>query len=131
MNSDLKTGIVTLPSQHTVEATVAKLKSLLQANGIKLFAHIDHSGEARTAGLELPPTELLIFGNPQAGTPLMIASPEAALDLPLKILVWEDAEGKAWLSYNSPQYLQERHGLPRDLLPNIAPVEKLAAVASQ
>lgn len=131
MNSDLKTGIVTLPSQHTVEATVEKLKSLLQANGIKLFAHIDHSGEARAAGLELPPTELLIFGNPQVGTPLMIASRAAALDLPLKILVWEDPEGKAWLSYNSPQYLQERHGLPRDLLPNMAPVEKLAAVAAQ
>jgi uncharacterized protein (DUF302 family) len=96
-----------------------------------LFAVVDHSGEAEKAGMEMRPTKLLIFGNPKAGTPLMIASPSVAIDLPLKVLVWEDAEGKVWLSYNAPAYLQARHHLPRELLPNIAVVETLARNAAE
>ena len=96
-----------------------------------LFALIDHSGEAAKAGLKMPPTKLLIFGNPKAGTPLMLAAPSAALDLPLKILVAEDSEGKVWISYNSVDYLKERHGLPQNLSPNIAVVETLATAAGQ
>ena len=94
-----------------------------------MFALIDHSGEAEKVGLKMPPTKLLIFGNPKAGTPLMLASPSSAIDLPLKILVWEDAQGKTWLSYNSPEYLRERHGLPQELMQNIAIIETLATKA--
>src|SRR5438309_3973297 len=116
---------------HTVDETVEKIKSLLQNKGIKLFAMIDHSGEAAVIGLNMPPTKLLIFGNPKGGTPLMLASPSAAIDLPLKILVWEDEHGKVWISYNSPTYLQKRHGFPADLMQNIAVVETLAAKAAE
>jgi len=96
-----------------------------------LFALVDHSGEAQKVGLKMPPTKWLIFGNPKAGTPLMLASPSSALDLPLKILIWPDATGKAWLSYNTPEYLRERHNFPPELLPNIAVVEILAAKAAE
>lgn len=123
-------GIATIPSHHSVEQTVRKLQRILEEKGVKLFAVVDHSGEAEKAGFKMPPTELLIFGNPKAGTPLMIASPGAAIDLPLKILVAEDAQGKVWISYNSPAYLQRRHGLPPDLLQNIAVVEALARSAA-
>ena len=123
-------GIVSLPSQHSVEATVEKLKGILNAKGVMLFALVDHSGEAAKAGLTMPNTKLLIFGSPNAGTPVMLAAPSVALDLPLKILVWEDATGKAWLSYNSPVYLQERHRVPDDLLKTLAVVETLAASAA-
>lgn len=122
-------GIVSLAGNHSVDATVGKLKAILQAKGVTLFAVVDHSGEAEKAGMKMPPTKLLIFGNPKAGTPLMLATPRIALDLPLKILVWEDAAGKVWVSYNSPQFLQERHGFPADLLGNIAVIEALAAKA--
>ncbi len=122
-------GIITQPSQHSVDQTVEKLQTLLQAKGVTLFALVDHSGEAAKVGMKLPPTKLVIFGNPKAGTPLMLAAPSVAIDLPLKILVWEDAQGKVWLSYNSPAYLQQRHGLPEALLPNIAVVEALARAA--
>jgi uncharacterized protein (DUF302 family) len=131
MNSNPENGIVTIPSHHPVDATVEKLEGILQAKGIKLFAVVDHSGEAEKAGMEMRPTKLLIFGNPKAGTPLMIASPSVAIDLPLKVLVWEDAEGKVWLSYSAPAYLQARHHLPRELLPNIAVVETLARNAAE
>ncbi|HET8887976.1 MAG TPA: DUF302 domain-containing protein [Candidatus Angelobacter sp.] len=123
-------GIITKTTIHTVEQTVEKIESLLQARGIKLFAIIDHSGEAAAIGMKMPPTKLLIFGNPRGGTPLMLASPSAAIDLPLKLLVWEDAQGNRWISYNSPQYLKERHGLPDELLKNIAVIEALAAEAA-
>jgi uncharacterized protein (DUF302 family) len=106
-------GIIDVFSNHYVDETVDKLKSLLQLKEITLFIVIDHSGEAAKVGLEMRPTELLIFGNPKAGTPPMLASPGIALDLPLNILVWDDSGGKVWLSYNSPDYLKERHGLPR------------------
>ena len=124
-------GIVAVRSDHSVDQTVAKLENILQAKSVKLFAVVDHSGEAEKAGMSMPPTKLLIFGNPKAGTPLMIASPGAAIDLPLKILVSEDGQGQVWISYNSPQYLQARHNLPPELLPNIAVVEALAASASK
>src|SRR5271167_4941904 len=117
MASNPDNGIVCKKSNHSVDETVEKLKATLQAKGVTLFALVDHSGEAQKVGLTMPPTKLLIFGNPKGGTPLMLASPSVALDLPLKILVSEDAQGKVWLSYNSPEYLKERHGLPADLLP--------------
>ena len=116
-------GIVKVPSNHSVDETVDRLKNILQSKEITLFALIDHSGEA--------PTKLLIFGNPKGGTPLMLAAPSIALDLPLKILVSEDAQGKVWLSYNSQEYFKERHGLPSNLLPNIAVIKTLAAAAAE
>jgi uncharacterized protein (DUF302 family) len=123
-------GIVDLPSSHNVDAVVEKLKGILSAKGVTLFALVDHSGEAEKAGMKMPPTKLLIFGSPKAGTPVMLASPSIAIDLPLKILVWEDAGGKTWVSYNSPAYLKERHRVPDDLLKNLAAVEALAAGAA-
>jgi len=122
-------GIVKFPSHHSVDQTVDKLKTILQSKGVTLFALVDHSGEAEKVGMKMPPTKLLIFGNPKGGTPLMLASPSVAIDLPLKILVAEDSQGKVWISYNSSEYLKERHDLPQDLLPNIAVVETLATAA--
>jgi uncharacterized protein (DUF302 family) len=130
MLSTSANGIVSKPSTHSVDETVEKLKGILQAKGVMLFALVDHSGEAAKAGLKMPPTRLLIFGSPKAGTPLMLASPSVAIDLPLKILVSEDTSGKVWVSYNSPAYLGERHSLPPDLLQNIAVVEALASNAA-
>ena len=124
-------GIIDARSQHSVQQTVERLTALLLAKGVTLFALVDHSGEAAKIGMTMPPTKLLIFGNPKAGTPLMLAAPSVAIDLPLKILVSEDAQGRAWLSYNSPAYLQERHGVPQGLLPNIAVVETLARAAGE
>jgi uncharacterized protein (DUF302 family) len=124
-------GIVDKASNHTVDQTVDRVKNILQSKGVMLFAVIDHSGEAEKVGMKMRPTKLLIFGNPKAGTPLMLAAPSIAIDLPLKILVWEDAQGKVWVSYNSPEYLQERHGLPPELLQNIAVVELLAAKSGE
>jgi uncharacterized protein (DUF302 family) len=124
-------GIVDIPSNHTVDQTVQRLKGILEAKGVTLFALVDHSGEAEKAGMKMPATKLLIFGSPKAGTPLMLASPSIAIDLPLKILIWEDGNGKAWISYNSPAYLQERHGVPHELMQNIAVVETLAAKAGE
>lgn len=131
MTSEPGNGIVRLQSHHSVDETVAKLEGILQAKGVKLFTVVDHSGEAASAGLQMPNTKLLIFGNPKAGTPLMLASPSVALDLPLKILVTEDASGKTWICYNAPSYLQARHGLLADLLPNIAVIETLAAKTAE
>jgi uncharacterized protein (DUF302 family) len=124
-------GIVSKPSKHSVEQTVEALTTILKSKGVALFTVIDHSGEAEKVGLKMPPTKLLIFGNPKAGTPLMLASPSSALDLPLKILVWEDAQKKVWLSYNSPEYLKERHGLPQELMQNIAFIEALTTKAGE
>jgi uncharacterized protein (DUF302 family) len=127
MTSNAENGIVTIPSHQSVDRTVKELEAILQAKGVKVFALVDHSGEAEKAGMQMRPTKLLIFGNPKAGTPLMIASPSVAIDLPLKVLVWEDGAGKVWISYNAPQYLQARHGLPEELVANIAVVETIAA----
>ena len=124
-------GIVRLASSHSVEETVTRLQEILQNKGVKLFTIVDHSGEAEKAGLKMPETKLLIFGNPKGGTPLMVAAPSVALDLPLKILVAEDASGKTWISYNATSYLQARHNLPADLLPNIAVIDALAANAAK
>ena len=124
-------GIVDKPSNHSVDQTVEKLETILQSKGVTLFALVDHSGEAEKVGMKMRPTKLLIFGNPKGGTPLMLAAPSVAIDLPLKILVWEDGSGKVWVSHNSPEYLKERHGLPEDLLQNIAVVEILAAKAGE
>lgn len=128
--SSASNGIVSVPGKHSVEETVAKLQSILQAKGVALFALVDHSGEAEKVGMKMKPTKLLIFGNPKAGTPLMLATPSAAIDLPLKILVWEDTDARVWISYNSPEYLLQRHGFPMDLMNNIAVAETLAANAA-
>jgi uncharacterized protein (DUF302 family) len=124
-------GIISIPSHHSVDATVEKLKSILDAAGVKIFALIDHSGEAEKAGLQMRNTKLLIFGNPKGGTPLMLASPTTALDLPLKILVWEDLDGKVWLTYNSVEFIRHRHGLTAELAANIAVIDKVAAKAAE
>lgn len=123
-------GLVELPSEHSVDVTVERLEGMLGARGIKLFAVVDHSGEAASVGLSMPPTKLLIFGNPKAGTPVMLAAPSTAIDLPLKVLVREDGDGKVWVAFNDPQYLRERHGFPERLVPNIAAVEALARAAA-
>lgn len=124
-------GIVDMPSRHSVDQTVEALKTTLQSRGVTLFAVVDHSGEAAKVGMAMRPTKLLIFGSPKAGTPLMLAAPSIAIDLPLKILVSEDDQGKVWVSYNSPSYLKQRHALPQELLANIAVVETLAANAGE
>jgi uncharacterized protein (DUF302 family) len=124
-------GIVDQASNHSVDETVEKLTNILRSKGVTLFALVDHSGEAEKVGMKMRPTKLLIFGNPKAGTPLMLAAPSSAIDLPLKILVWEDSEGKVWLSYNSPEYLEKRHGIPPDLLQNIAVVGTMAVKAGE
>ncbi|MGO8791937.1 MAG: DUF302 domain-containing protein [Terriglobia bacterium] len=113
-------GLIHLSSPYSVPETTKRLESVLQARNLTVFARIDHSGEAAKVGLTMRPTQLVIFGSPKSGTPLMVASPTLAIDLPLKALVWEDAEGKVWLSYNSPDYLKERHDIPDELVKNIA-----------
>jgi uncharacterized protein (DUF302 family) len=122
-------GVINKSSNYSVDRTVENLKTFLRATGVALFALVDHSGEAEKVGMKMRPTKLLIFGNPKAGTPLMLAAPSIAIDLPLKILVWEDATGKVWLSYNSPAYIAARHGLPRELAQTLSVVEMLAAKA--
>jgi uncharacterized protein (DUF302 family) len=124
-------GIVRKPSNHSVRETVEKIERMLDAKGIKLFAVIDHSGEAAKVAMKMPDTKLLIFGSPQAGTPLMLAAPTIALDLPLKILVSEDNQGKVWLIYNSHVYLRQRHSLPEELVRIIAVIETLAEKAAE
>jgi uncharacterized protein (DUF302 family) len=124
-------GIIAKPSNHSVDDTVENLKNILQAKGVTIFAVVDHSGEAAKVGMTMPPTKLVIFGSPKAGTPLMLAAPSVAIDLPLKILVPEDPQGKVWVSYNAPEYLKERHGFPKDLVQNVAVVETLALKAGE
>ncbi len=121
-------GIIDLECKHSVAETVERLEVLLQSKGMKIFARIDQAAEAKIVGLAMPPMVLFIFGNPQAGTPLMIAHPSLAMDLPLKALVWEAADGKVWLSYNSPEFLQQRHGLSA---PPFMPVENLLKAVMQ
>ena len=122
-------GMVHLSSPHTVMETLARLETIVQAKGLTILALIDHSGDATKVGLKMQPTKLLIFGNAKSGTPLMIASPSVAVDLPLKALVWQDDDGKVWLSYNIPYYLKERHGIPENLLQNIAGIGTICAEA--
>jgi uncharacterized protein (DUF302 family)/uncharacterized membrane protein YidH (DUF202 family) len=131
MSTSGVSGVVDTPSKHSEEETVKRLEGMLQSKGVTLFALVDHSGEAAKVGMTMRPTRLLVFGNPRAGTPVMLAAPSSAIDLPLKILVWEDARGKVWVSYNSPAYLQERHGVPPEQLGNLAVVAALAAGAAE
>jgi uncharacterized protein (DUF302 family) len=118
-------GIISKQSKYSVPQTLDRLETLLQGKGIQIFARIDHSGEAEKAGLKMPPTQLLIFGNPKGGTPVMLAAPTAAIDLPFKALAWQDGEGKVWLSYNEVAYLARRFGLTADDVKTIAPMGSL------
>jgi uncharacterized protein (DUF302 family) len=120
MTSVPDSGLIHLKSPYSVPETLKRLESELQARTLTVFARINHSGEAEKVGLKMRPTQLVIFGSPKAGTPLMVASPTLAIDLPLKALVWEDHDGKVWVSYNSPEYLKRRHGIPEELLSGIA-----------
>jgi uncharacterized protein (DUF302 family) len=122
-------GLVKIASPHSVDETLKRLRSILAERGVQIFALIDHSGEAEKAGMKMPPTKLLIFGSPKAGTPLMLASPSVAIDFPLKALVSQDEQGKVWVTYNSPEYLRDRHHLPPELMKNISVVGPLVAKA--
>jgi uncharacterized protein (DUF302 family) len=122
-------GLTQVASPYSVEETLQRLESILVARGLQIFALIDHSGEAQKVGMQMRPTKLLIFGSPKAGTPLMLASPSIAIDFPLKALISEDEKGKTWITYNSPQFLQQRHSVPEDLIKNIAGVGTLVAKA--
>ena len=125
MPTSTQNGLVNLASKYSVAETLQRLESLLNERRIKIFAIVDHSGEAEKVGLAMRPTQLLIFGNPKGGTPLMQAAPTVAIDLPLKALLWEDADGKSWLTYNDPAYLQSRHGFPAELVANLSGVDAL------
>lgn len=131
MQTKTDSGIVSRPGALSVDETVARLQALLEQRNITLFALVDHSGEAAKAGMKMPPTKLLIFGNPKGGTPVMLAAPSSAIDLPLKLLVWQDADGKTHLSYNDPKFLQDRHHIPSELLQNLGIVSVLAEQAAQ
>jgi uncharacterized protein (DUF302 family) len=121
-------GIVSKASKYSVPETLHRLETILTAKGIKIFALVDHSGEAEKAGLKMPPTQLLIFGNPKGGTPVMLAAPTSAIDLPWKALAWQDTSGQVWLSYNDAAYIQRRFGLGDDVM---KPLAGLAAVIEQ
>ena len=125
----MSSGIIDVPSRYSVPETLARLQSILKEKALTVFALIDHSGEAEKAGLTMRPTQLLIFGSPKGGTPLMVAAPRLSIDLPLKALAWQDEHGQVWLSYNSPEYLQERHGFPAELMKNIAGIAGLVQKA--
>lgn len=119
------TGVIQLRSRHSVSVTIDRLEGLLQERGVLVFARIDFSGDAERAGLRMPAEQMLIFGNPKAGTPLMLAVPAAGLDLPLKMLAWEGPDGNVWAAYNDPQYLVQRYGLPAALATNLTAVVPL------
>jgi uncharacterized protein (DUF302 family) len=123
-------GIITKPARYTVPETLDRLEALLRSKGITVFARIDHSGEADKVGMKMPPAQLLIFGNPKGGTPIMLAAPLAAIDLPLKALAWQDADGKVWLSYNDPEYLKHRFGLAGETIQPIAGMGSLIEQAA-
>jgi uncharacterized protein (DUF302 family) len=124
-------GLIHLSSPYPVPETLQRVQSAVQSHGLTIFCLVDHSGAAAQVGLEMHPTQLLIFGSPKGGTPLMLASPTVAIDLPLKALIWEDADGKIWLTYNSPDYLKQRHNLPDNLMKNISGVGALLQAAIQ
>ena len=125
------TGMIHLRSHYSVPDTLIRLETALRAHGLTIFGRVDHSGEAEKVGLTMRPTQLLIFGSPKAGTPLMVAAPTLAIDLPLKALAWEDAGGTVWLSYDSPEYLQERHNVPDDLIKGVAGAGALLQQAAE
>ena len=121
-------GVTRIRSQHGVAETADRLVALLTERGLRVFARIDFAADAKAAGLSLPPEQLVIFGNPKSGTPLLAAAPTVGLDLPLKALIWEDADGGSWLAYNEPHYIVARHGVPPELVRNI---EGAAALVTQ
>src|ERR1700722_4448369 len=122
-------GMIDVSSRHSVPETLARLQSIVKEKGLTVCALVDHSGEAEKSGLKMRPTQLLVFGSPKGGTPLMVAAPRLAIDLPLKALAWQDEQGQVWLSYNSPEYLQQRHGFPAELMKNIAVIGALVQKA--
>ncbi len=124
-------GLARVASRHSVEETIERLRSILGERNLQVFALIDHSGEAAKVGMKMLPTKLLIFGSPKGGTPVMVAAPSIAIDLPLKALVSEDESGKVWVTYNTPEYLQQRHNIPGDLVKNISGVGALVAKAAE
>jgi uncharacterized protein (DUF302 family) len=124
-------GLIQVASPYSVDETLTRLQSILAQRGVQVFALIDHSGEAEKVGMKMPPTKLLIFGNPKGGTPVMLAAPTLAIDLPLKALVSEDKNGKVWVTYNSPEYLRDRHSVPENLIKNISVVGALVAQAME
>jgi uncharacterized protein (DUF302 family) len=128
---DPRGGIILIPASRSAAATIDRLESLLRERGILIFARIDFSGDAARAGLTMRPEQLLVFGNPKAGTPLMIASPTVGLDLPLKALAFEDETGKTWLAYNDPRYVVQRHGISQALSANLAAVIPLLEQAAK
>ena len=123
-------GLIRIPAHHPVATTIDRLQQSLTAHGVLIFARIDFSADAGRAGLVMRPEQLLIFGNPKAGTPLMQQAPASGLDLPLKVLVWEDADAQVWLGYNDPQYIVQRHGLDAALAANLAGVIPLITAAA-
>jgi uncharacterized protein (DUF302 family) len=123
-------GIRKLPAHRSVGETIDRLEALLKERGVMIFARLDFSRDAATSGLSMPPQQQLIFGNPKAGTPLMLANPTAALDLPIRAICWQDADGKTWLAYNDPAYVIDRHGLPENLAANLAAVTPLLQKAA-
>jgi uncharacterized protein (DUF302 family) len=129
MNGNEEKGIRVLAAPRSVGETLDGLQDLAKKHGMTVFARIDFARDAAASGLSMPPTQLLIFGNPVGGTPLMVAAPGAALDLPLKVLAWQDVAGRCWVSFNTPEYLQQRHGFPAALMANIAGLEKLVQAA--
>ena len=116
----MNNGLIHTASPHSVVETLQRLEAILKSKGLMIFSRVDHSGEAAKVGMEMHPTQLLIFGSPKGGTPVMLAAPSVAIDLPLKALVWEDDRGKVWITQNSPEYLKERHGIPDNLVANLA-----------
>jgi uncharacterized protein (DUF302 family) len=126
-----KSGVIDLASNHSVSDTIDRLESLAKSNGLLVFARIDFSGDAGRAGLTMPPMQMLVFGNPKAGTPLLIQAPHSGLDLPLKALAWQDATGKVWASLNDPEYIVRRHGLSGELAQRLAGAAELARKAAE
>jgi len=126
---DIGEGIVRKPSTHTVPETLDRLEAVLKTKGIQVFARVDHSGEAAKVGVKMPPTQLLIFGNPRAGTAIMLAAPTSAIDLPLKVLAWQDAAGKVWLGYSDPAYFARRYGLSEAQVVPVIAVAQLVEAA--
>ena len=130
-DANAENGVVNVATHYSVSESIDRLEALVKSKQLTVFARIDFSGDAAKVGLSMPPTQMLIFGNPKAGTPLMLAAPSVAIDLPLKALAWQDGGGQVWLSYNAPEYLMRRHGLPETLLPNIAGIKALVEEAAR
>lgn len=122
--------MILLRSTDSVDASFGRLEAAVAQRGLTVFARIDFAADAAAAGLVLRPMRMLLFGNPRAGTPLIVAAPTVALDLPLRILVWESEDSAVWVGYNRPEYLAERHGVPADLVANVRAVETFAAIAA-